>query len=491
MNRSRTEPDRPNILVFFCDQLRPDLLGCYGGMVRTPNIDALAADGTLFENGYTPSAICTPARTSLMTGLYAHKHHMYNNSTPRYSYNQHARPDLTMLQDWMADNTHHESAYFGKWHIGTTDDLHDSRFERTQDRYYPGGPPFLDGSHWHPSTRLGPLVKSVGGGDAGTLDVPMEGFPDVVAARYSQRFLKERSAGRPFTLFCAFPGPHPKWFVPDEFGLRYDPGQIPDWPNRYDDFDGKPLNQKKLRLIGDRRGDGMGASLQEMLAYCFSYIELIDTMLGEVVATLRELGLYDDTAIFLTADHGDMAGSHGLWNKGAYMYDEIYRVPMLFKPPGGGAVGRVSQPVNLMDVTATMVHLMAGEQVRDIGSGEMDGRSFLPLAQGETDWYKSVNYSEYHGDWYGHYSSRMVTDGRWKLVWNLTDLSELYDLEEDPHELRNLFYDPSRRAVRDRYIEILEEEGRRTGDGQIGHLFPADTEERLGHYLSGPLELPQ
>ena len=155
-------------------------------------------------------------------------------------------------------------------------------------------------------------------------------------------------------------------------------------------------------------------------------------MLGEVVATLRELGLYDETAIFLTADHGDMAGSHGLWNKGAYMYDEIYRVPMLFKPPGGGSVGRVSQPVNLMDVTATMVHLMAGEQVRDIGSGEMDGRSFLPLAEGETDWYKSVNYSEYHGDWYGHYSSRMVTDGRWKLVWNLTDLSELYDLERGP-----------------------------------------------------------
>ena len=84
----------------------------------------------------------------------------------------------------------------------------------------------------------------------------------------------------------------------------------------------------------------------------------------------------------------------------------------------------------------------------------------------------------------------MVTDGRWKLVWNLTDLSELYDLEEDPHELRNLFYDPSRRTVRDRYIEILEEEGRRTGDGQIGHLFPADTEERLGHHLTGPLELP-
>jgi arylsulfatase A-like enzyme len=171
------------------------------------------------------------------------------------------------------------------------------------------------------------------------------------------------------------------------------------------------------------------------------------------------------------------------------MYDETYRIPMIFKPPGGSDVKRVSQTVNLMDVTATMVHLMAGEQVRDIGSGEMDGHSMLPLAQGGTDWHKSVNYSEYHGDWYGHYSSRMVTDGRWKLVWNLTDLCELYDLEEDPHELKNLFYDPSRKEVRDRYIEVLEEEGRRTGDGQIGHLSPLDTENRLGDHISGPLTL--
>ena len=459
-------------------------------MVRTPNIDALAADGTLFENGYTPSAICTPARTSLMTGLYAHKHHMYNNSTPRYSYNKHARPDLTMLQDWMADNTHHESAYFGKWHIGTTDDLHDSRFERTQDRPYPGGPPFLDGSHWHPNTRLGPLVKSVGGGDAGTLDVPMEGFPDVVAARYSQRFLNERSAGRPFTLFCAFPGPHPKWLVPEEFGLRYDPKDIPDWPNRYDDFDGKPLYQKKLRLIGDRRGDGKGASPQELLAYCLSYIELIDTMVGDVVATLRELGLYDDTAIFLTADHGDMAGSHGLWNKGAYMYDEIYRVPMLFKPPGGGAGERLSQPVNLMDVTATMVHLMAGRAGARHRVGR-DGRPVVSAAVPGRD--------------------RLVQVGQLQRVPRRLVRPLLV-----PHGHRRPVeagVEPDRpvRAVRPGGGPARAEEpvlrplaqggarpvhrdpgggGRRTGDGQIGHLFPADTEERLGHHLTGPLELP-
>jgi arylsulfatase A-like enzyme len=458
-------------------------------MVRTPNIDALAVDGTLFENAFTPTAICTPARASLLTGLYAHKHHMVNNSTPGYSYNHHMRPDMRMLQDWMADSTRYESAYFGKWHVGPADDLFASRFDRTHDRPYPGGPPFLDSSHWHPNTRLGPLVQSVGGGEAGTLDVPMEGFPDVAAGRYAQRFMRERSDERPFTLFCALPGPHSPWMVPEEFGIRYDPRDIPDWPNRYDDFHGKPINQKKLRLMEDGDEIARGSGLQDLLACAFSYLELVDTVVGEVVSTLRELGLYDDTAVFLTADHGDMAGSHGFRSKGAYMYDEIYRIPMLFKPPGGSAVRRVRNPVNLMDATATMTHLIAGEQVRDIGFGELDGRSMLPLTEGAADWYKSVNYSEYHGDWFGHYSSRMVTDGRWKLVWNLSDLGELYDLEDDPHELKNLFYEPAVRKVRESYFEVLREEAKRFGDGQLALLDPEYVEHRLGENLTGPLPI--
>src|SRR5687768_5742532 len=204
----------PNVLIFMCDQLRIDLLDCYGsrqtpggkGLVRTPNINALARDAVVFERAYTPTAICSPARASLMTGLYAHAHHMFNNSSPGYSYCQHLRPDAVMLPDWIAARTPYESAYFGKWHVGPADDLFASRFEHTQ-RPYEGGPAFLNNSHWHPSKQLGPLVRSIGGGRAGTVDVPMEGFPDVVAARYTQQFLRTRDASRPFVTFCSFPGP--------------------------------------------------------------------------------------------------------------------------------------------------------------------------------------------------------------------------------------------------------------------------------------------
>lgn len=125
-------PSPENVLVFFCDQLQARLLSCYGGgKVRTPHLDALAREAAVFEQAYTPTAICSPARASLMTGLYAHRHHMFNNSTPGYSYCEHLRPDVTMLQDWAAAATDCETAYYGKWHIGPAADLFASRFEHT------------------------------------------------------------------------------------------------------------------------------------------------------------------------------------------------------------------------------------------------------------------------------------------------------------------------------------------------------------------------
>ena len=305
----------------------------------------------------------------------------------------------------------------------------------------------------------------------------MEGFPDVAAARYTQQFLQSRDKSRPFFATCSFPGPHFPWMVPEEWGIRYDPADIEMWGNRYDTFDGKPVNQRKIRLLNEASAGGLSSEEQDqelkaLLACCFTYIELIDRMVGEVVATLTQQGLYDDTAIIFTADHGDMAGSHGLMNKGAYMYDEIYRIPLLVKAPGTPQSKRSAAFVHLMDVTATCLHLMAGDNQESVMGQGLHGESLLPLIQGNTEWDRAMHYAECHGDWYGHYSSRMVTDGRWKLVWNLTDLCELYDLENDPHELDNRFYDPGLEAVRVTYFEYLTAEAQRTGDAQLRLLKP-------------------
>lgn len=474
--------ERPNVLVILCDQLRRDLLGAYGGtIVRTPHLDALAADGIVFDHMYTPTGICSPARASLQTGLYAHAHHMFNNSTPRYSYCQHLRPGLTTLADWTHENTAYETAYYGKWHIGPAEDLLRSRFHKSR--------------QWgHPSGRLGPMVTSVADGRAGTFDVPIDQFPDGATAKATTEFLRTRAgreSGQPFLAFCALPGPHAPWLIPHEFGIRYDPADIPLWPNRHDSFEGKPLGQKKLRLIDIHRYPYAQSDDQKraLLAVNFSYIELIDSLVGGVIKTLKELGEYDRTAIFFTTDHGDMAGSHGFTHKGAYMYDELYHTPLLFKPawPAAARPARVAEPVHLMDVTATALHLMSGNAHQRMGDQPLHGASLQPFAENAARWVRPVHYAQYHGDWYGHASLRMVTDGRWKLVWNLNDLCELYDLEADPHELTNRYYHPACADVRRRYMDILLAEAQRLGDNQLASYAPvvAAVEDELAAQVGG------
>lgn len=378
-----------NVLVMFCDQLRRDLLGCYGNpLVRTPHVDALAAESVVFDRGYTPVAICSPARASLLTGLYPHGHHLFNNTTPEYSYCRRLPAAVRAIQDWAAAETDCQTAYFGKWHVGPAHDLFASAFERTQ---RPGAqegpePPFLADTQWHPSADYWPMVRTVEPRRSGTVDVPVDEFPDGVAARYACDFLGSRDRDRPFLLFCAFPGPHGPWLVPEEFGLRYDPDDIPLWPNRFDDFAGKPIYQRKLAAL-EARADGAGrrrtdGELRRALACNFSYVELIDHLVGRLIARLRELGLYERTAIVFTADHGDMAGSHGFASKGAYMYDEIYRVPMLVRVPGAAPRRAAREPVNLTDVTATAAHLIAGRPVATFGSGPLHGESLVDFARG-------------------------------------------------------------------------------------------------------------
>lgn len=467
-----------NVLVMFCDQLRADLPGYAGGPVRTPNLDALAGDALVFDNAYTPTAICSPARASLMTGLYPHGHHMYNNSTPRYSYCHHLPPEVTMLQDWIDSHTNCRTGYFGKWHIGPSGDLFKSTFHRTHPRAgLEGGGPLFAAGHGHPNTKLGEVVETRGnprmplGQRTGTLDVPMRDFPDVQAARYTREFIQERDSQTPFCAVCSFPGPHSPWLIPHEFGVRYVPEDIALWQNRDDPLNGKPLNQQKLQRIADARAGNPDAAvrdenMRQKLAVCFSYVELIDECVGEVIRDLKAAGLYEQTAIIFTADHGDMAGAHGFHSKGSYMYDEIYRIPMLYKPAGRTIPGRITEPVHLMDVTATCVDVLGGGERADMNGQPLHGMSLNRLTRDDPDWPRSVHYAEYHGDWYGHYSARMVTDGRWKLVWNFSDLCELYDTAEDPNELNNRFYDPDCREIRSQLFAQLHEPAERYEDGQ-------------------------
>jgi arylsulfatase A-like enzyme len=159
---------------------------------------------------------------------------------------------------------------------------------------------------------------------------------------------------------------------------------------------------------------------------------------------------------------------------------------LIIKPAGQADVKSVDVPVQLMDVTATLMHLMAGKQQERMGSHPLHGQSLLPLLSGNAVWPRKVHYAEYHGDWYGHYSSRMVSDGRWKLVWNLSDYGELYDLAGDPYELRNLFYDPAHAGIKTSCFALLRQEAQRWEDAQLALLQP-ELEDALPFTLDGAI----
>ena len=122
-----------------------------------------------------------------------------------------------------------------------------------------------------------------------------------------------------------------------------------------------------------------------------------------------------------------------------------------------------------------------------MGEQELHGASLQPFAEGAARWERQVHYAQYHGDWYGHTAQRMVTDGRWKLVWNLSDLGELYDLEADPHELSNRYYEPACASVRRRYMDTLLAEAERLGDRQLASYAPvlAAVEDELAAQIGG------
>ncbi len=197
------------------------------------------------------------------------------------------------------------------------------------------------------------------------------------------------------------------------------------------------------------------------MAKYYGSISCIDECVGRVMSALGEAGIEEETVFIFSADHGDSMGSHRHFEKAGTMYDEVFRVPLIVRMPGGERCLEAGGFVRLLDLMPTIVELGGatrnGLALQALGGNiqeRIDGRSLVPLLRGERppDWPDSV-YCEHHGEVWGYQSQRMVRTARWKYVYNPHDIDELYDLENDPAEMRNLTVGiedhPSRAGVRD------------------------------------------
>jgi len=461
-----------NLLFLMTDQHSISTLGCYGNpTVATPNIDRLAATGTRFTHAFTPTAICTPARASLLTGYAPFRHKLLANYERNVGYLEDLAPDQFTFSRALQERGY-QLGLVGKWHGGV---------ERTAASYGFSGPQF---EGWHnpvdhpdylaylaqhdlPGYRISEKIRgttpngSEGNLLAARLHQPLEAtFEHYLVDRTIEQLERFAAAGsrgdHPFYLATHFFGPHLPYILPEDFFDLYDPGAVELPASVAETFEGKPPVQSNYSALWtfDTLDE---ATSRKLIAAYWGYVTMIDLEMGRILDALDRLGLSDSTAVALTADHGEFTGAHRLHDKGPAMYDEIYRIPALLRVPGETPSVR-EEFVTLTDFTATILDLAGADPTPAV-----DSRSLLPLVRGEHPVWPQNVLAEYHGHHFP-YPQRMLRTRTHKLVVNPESVNELYDLVADPHELVNRIEDPGYRDVRHELMGELYRQLRDRGD---------------------------
>ena len=465
---------RPNIIMFVSDQQRMDTVSAYGlnGVCKTPNIDAVAGRGALFESAFTPSALCSPARASLFTGLYPHKNGVALNDGT-------LKENIADLAGCLRE-AGYSCGYSGKWHVDKHKGASDFGFlSRDFMGYGFPGANFLQGFTFSaaPEKRVNhyaeylkekglatPSVKNRFVGKNPTNcsqemfalhDGPVESCVEYFVAEDTIRNIKEmKKSGKPFFMWANFWGPHSPSLVPEPYFSMYDPKSIPEHPSYRETFEKKPNAHKlceKYWGLGSYGWEGF----QEIAARYFGHCALIDDMVGKVLDYLKEEGLFDDTAVIFTSDHGDCMGAHKLMEKGPFMYDEIYRVPMAAALPGNlEGNNKYDGFVYLHDLMPTILDI-AGAKIPD----GLDGVSLMPALEGRPEDCEAGSREEVYCMLDAHFftvNHRMVRTRTHQFTFNPGEFGELYDFTKDPYQLENVYGEPEYEEIRLDLIKRME-----------------------------------
>ncbi|MDQ3700850.1 MAG: sulfatase-like hydrolase/transferase [Chloroflexota bacterium] len=444
---------RPNILVIMADEHAPQFSG-FGGhpLVRTPHLDRLAASGVLFQNTYCNSPLCVPSRMSFMTGRYVHR-------------NQGGWDNASALSGDAATWAHrlrtvgYDAVLCGKQHFIGPDQLHGFRAQLARDLHAEHDIGFPD---WR---RGAPVAQTpwLGVAQAGPGTTTSTETDDAVEAAALAYLRDPARAERPWALDVGFIAPHFPLVAPQRYWDLYAEADI-DLP---DPASVSPAALERQHPVYRRMRAAFGlpehdpAAVRRGRIGYYALITYLDEKIGRLLDALEETGQRQNTLVVYTSDHGEMAGEHGMWRKSNF-YEHSARVPLILSWPAALAAGRaVAGVTSLVDVVRTMVEAAGAPDLESL-----DGDSLLPLARlaspasgprddAATDkpdvpdlGWKDEAFCEYlaHGV---TAPMAMLRRGRYKLNYSLDDPVELYDLEADPGELRDLSDDPEYRDVRE------------------------------------------
>ena len=428
----------PNILIVMADQLAAPFLGVYGHTVngvprvKTPNIDALAERGVVFENAYSNSPLCAPARFTMMSGRRSSRIGAYDNaaefaaSVPTYAHHLRNRGYATCLS--------------GKMHFVGPDQLHGFEQRLTTDIYpadFGWTPNWLD-----PQGRFDWWFHNMDSVvNAGIAEATNQlDFDDDVGyhAVRKLRDLARTTDPRPWCLTVSFTHPHDPYVMRQAFWNLYDHDAI-DLPAipPIADAELDPHSRRLRRVSAMDQYDLTDAQIRNARHAYYAAISYVDDWIGQLLETLTITAMADDTIVIFTSDHGDMLGERGLWYKMSF-FEHACRIPMIVSAPGRFAARRVVEPVGLMDVLPTLVDLADASAASVEG---IDGTSMIPLLHGERQPERTV-VGEYLGE--GAIAPIfMIRRGRHKYIQCDADPPQLFDLVADPSESVNLAGNPA------------------------------------------------
>ena len=440
---------KPNILLVMVDQLTSFVLNSYGGTIcQTPNIDALAARGTVFENAYCPYPLCAPSRFGMMSGRLPSSIGAYDNGAefpaaiPTFAHYLRLHGYYTCIA--------------GKMHFVGPDQYHGYE-ERLTTEIYPAD------MSWTPTPDFRGFNKdeereyTFG---VSTIDTVKDAGPvarsmqidydeDVIHHAIRELYTRARSEDtRPFMMTVSLTQPHDPYVTTREFWNLYsdntiDPPRVPYIPVEQRDAHSQSLyyhyGQDKCELSDkDYRNARRGY---------YGMISFIDNLFGRLTCALNESGFAENTVVMFSSDHGDMIGERGMWFKKT-LYNPAIQVPMIIAHPDYAA-GRVATPVSLLDVFPTLLDIakIAPNQI----TTHYDGRSLVPALQGKK--LEGPVLAE-HIDGGTEAPRVCVREGDFKLVLSRAYPTQLFNLADDPLELKNLAGE--NHPEESRLIEIAE-----------------------------------
>lgn len=450
---------RPNVLILMCDQMQAGRMGFVDGMAYTPNLDALAEEGVHFTNAITVHGQCVPSRCAFMSGMSPHECEVMANFGFRGQVGYLTPETETFVKTFQRAG--YRTAHFGKSHLGAPLRMLGFDVGECLDGHFPEGR--------EPIERIRAREESLRNGGDGHKAQSEEKSTHYKALDEGLAWLNDYDPHEAPLFFMYDTNlPHPPFYWEKAWKARFDPTEMVLPKSYYEEtFAGKPGYMKARADKFFAAPDGE-AQLRLETAQYYTMISAVDKACGQIIDLFKQKGMWENTIVLFLTDHGDMMGGHKLRFKGTYPYEELYNIPCVMKLPEGIDRKRktIDEPVISTDLPGALIAL-AGLEAR----GAFDKSGVMRALQADAPSGDECVFFEHYAAWWGlhpFYAARTATM-KYVRYYGDDDCEELYDLENDPDELKNVVNEPGYAAQRSALAEKADAWWQETGGRGVEH----------------------